>query len=41
MEDKMLSDLEMMVCNDMSACGYDPHNTDDVNEYWEIMLNGN
>lgn len=37
----MLSDLEILVVNDMIALGLEPCCTDDINEYWEIMLNDN
>lgn len=37
----LFSDLEMLVMDDMYWLGYDPSNKEDVDEYWEIMLNGN
>jgi len=34
----MLSDLEMLVINDMYENGYDPNNQEDVIAYWESRL---
>jgi|DEB19_MinimDraft_3_1074340.scaffolds.fasta_scaffold68201_4 hypothetical protein len=35
----MLSDLELLVCEDMLATGYDPTLWADVVEYWNEYLN--
>jgi hypothetical protein len=35
----MLSDLELLVCQDMLAAGYDPTLWADVVEYWNEYLN--
>jgi hypothetical protein len=37
----MKSDLEMLVEHDMYEHGYDPASIEDIEEYWEDMLNGN
>lgn len=37
----MLSDLEILVVNDMIALGFEPCCTDDINEFWELKLDDN
>ena len=37
----MKSDLEMLVEYDMYELGYDPSVLADIEDYWEMVLNGN
>jgi hypothetical protein len=33
-----MSDLELLVMNDMYELGFDPSNVSEVNKYWEMFL---